>query len=100
MILDRASAVPSWPDTVPSLRCRKGNDFATEVDLALERQIVAELEAATGIGVHGEEFGGADLGGPWCGFSIRSTAPSTTPPVRRWPPSCSACCATGNRLPD
>lgn len=43
---------------------KQGNDFATEVDLALERQLVAELEAATGIGVHGEEFGGADLQSP------------------------------------
>ena len=38
---------------------KKGNDFATEVDPAIERQVVAALEAATGIGVHGEEFGGA-----------------------------------------
>ena len=44
---------------------KKGNDFATEVDLALERHLVAELTAATGIGVHGEEFGGTDLDGPW-----------------------------------
>ena len=40
---------------------KKGNDFATEVDLAIERQVVAALEAATGIGVHGEEFGGAPI---------------------------------------
>ena len=43
---------------------KQGNDFATEVDLAIERQVVAELESATGIGVHGEEFGGADLNSP------------------------------------
>jgi myo-inositol-1(or 4)-monophosphatase len=43
---------------------KKGNDFATEVDLAIERKVVAELQAATGIGVHGEEFGGADLDAP------------------------------------
>lgn len=43
---------------------KKGNDFATEVDLAIERKVVAELQAATGIGVHGEEFGGADLHSP------------------------------------
>jgi len=43
---------------------KKGNDFATEVDLAIERQVVAALEAATGIGVHGEEFGGADIDSP------------------------------------
>ena len=36
---------------------KKGNDFATEVDLAIERQVVTALEKATGIGVHGEEFG-------------------------------------------
>jgi myo-inositol-1(or 4)-monophosphatase len=40
---------------------KKGNDFATEVDLAIERQVVERLEADTGIGVHGEEYGGADL---------------------------------------
>jgi myo-inositol-1(or 4)-monophosphatase len=43
---------------------KKGNDFATEVDLAIERKVVAELQAATGIGVHGEEYGGADLEAP------------------------------------
>ena len=43
---------------------KKGNDFATEVDLAIERQVVEALESATGIGVHGEEFGGADLDSP------------------------------------
>src|ERR1700761_79502 len=40
---------------------KKGDDFATEVDLSIERQVVAALEAATGIGVHGEEFGGAPV---------------------------------------
>ncbi|MDT5247217.1 MAG: monophosphatase, partial [Mycobacterium sp.] len=39
---------------------KKGNDFATEVDLAIERQVVEALNANTGIEVHGEEFGGAD----------------------------------------
>lgn len=43
---------------------KKGNDFATEVDLAIERQVVEKLEAATGIGVHGEEYGGADIESP------------------------------------
>lgn len=43
---------------------KKGNDFATEVDLALERHLVAELAEVTGIGVHGEEYGGADLDAP------------------------------------
>lgn len=40
---------------------KKGDDFATEVDLAIERQVVAALVEATGIGVHGEEFGGTDI---------------------------------------
>lgn len=44
---------------------RKGwGDFATEVDLALEKRLTAELFEQTGIEVHGEEFGGADLGSP------------------------------------
>ncbi len=44
---------------------KKGNDFATEVDLAIERQVVDALEPATGIGVHGEEFGGPAVDSPW-----------------------------------
>lgn len=44
---------------------KKGNDFATDVDLAIERQVVGALEEATGIGVHGEEFGGADVDSEW-----------------------------------
>lgn len=47
----------------PSAVQKKGNDFATEVDLAIEREVVESLQKATGIGVHGEEFGGADLHG-------------------------------------
>jgi myo-inositol-1(or 4)-monophosphatase len=43
---------------------KKGNDFATEVDLAIERQVVKALIDRTGIDVHGEEFGGADLDSP------------------------------------
>jgi myo-inositol-1(or 4)-monophosphatase len=43
---------------------KKGNDFATEVDLAIEREVVDKLVEATGIGVHGEEFGGADVESP------------------------------------
>ena len=43
---------------------KKGNDFATEVDLAIERQVVDALATATGIEVHGEEFGGADVDSP------------------------------------
>jgi len=44
---------------------KKGDDFATEVDLALERQITAALVEATGIEVHGEEFGGPAVDSPW-----------------------------------
>ncbi len=44
---------------------KKGNDFATEVDLAIERQVVAALLATTGIGAHGEEFGGEDVDAEW-----------------------------------
>src|SRR6185312_12077502 len=60
-ILD--AAVPQFLDghRADSAVRKKGNDFATEVDLAIERQVVAALESATGIGVHGEEFGGAPL---------------------------------------
>src|SRR4051812_42331277 len=43
---------------------KPGNDFATEVDLAIERRVVEALVATTGIGVHGEEFGGADIDSP------------------------------------
>jgi myo-inositol-1(or 4)-monophosphatase len=42
-----------------------GDDFATQVDLAIERQVVDALTSATGIPVHGEEFGGADLDSEW-----------------------------------
>lgn len=40
---------------------KPGNDFATEVDLAIERRVVEALQSSTGIGVHGEEFGGAPI---------------------------------------
>ncbi|TSD47762.1 inositol monophosphatase family protein [Rhodococcus sp. KBS0724] len=41
---------------------RKGwSDFATEVDLALEKRLSSELFDRTGIEVHGEEFGGPDI---------------------------------------
>jgi len=48
------SAVSKW-----------GDDFATKVDLEIERQVVDALLQATGIPVHGEEFGGAELDSPW-----------------------------------
>jgi myo-inositol-1(or 4)-monophosphatase len=63
-VLDRAVAPFVAGHRAESAVRKKGNDFATEVDLALERQLVAELQEATGIGVHGEEFGGADLHSP------------------------------------
>jgi myo-inositol-1(or 4)-monophosphatase len=44
---------------------KRGDDFATKVDLEIERQVVDALEETTGIPVHGEEFGGADLASPW-----------------------------------
>ncbi|KLO41401.1 inositol monophosphatase [Mycobacterium nebraskense] len=44
---------------------KKGNDFATDVDLAIERQVVDALTEVTGIGVHGEEFGGTDVDSEW-----------------------------------
>jgi myo-inositol-1(or 4)-monophosphatase len=44
---------------------KKGDDFATEIDLAIERQVAAALLEATGIEVHGEEFGGAAVDSPW-----------------------------------
>lgn len=51
----------------PSAVAKGGNDFATQVDLDLERRIGAELRRSTGIGVHGEEFGGppVDTGTVW-----------------------------------
>src|ERR1700728_4637797 len=44
---------------------KRGDDFATKVDLAIERQVVDALVSATGIPVHGEEFGGAEIDSPW-----------------------------------
>ncbi|ORB86940.1 inositol monophosphatase [Mycobacterium kansasii] len=64
-ILD--AAVPRFLDghRADSAVRKKGNDFATEIDLAIERQVVDALVAATGIGVHGEEFGGTPVDSPW-----------------------------------
>lgn len=63
-ILDRAAEPFIAGHRADSAVRKHGNDFATEMDLALERQLATELQAATGIGVHGEEFGGADLTSP------------------------------------
>ncbi|MGB9227592.1 inositol monophosphatase family protein [Mycobacterium sp.] len=64
-ILDAAAEPFLAGHRADSAVAKKGNDFATEVDLAIERQVVAALEEATGIGVHGEEFGGPDIDSPW-----------------------------------
>ncbi|EGD55930.1 inositol monophosphatase family protein [Gordonia neofelifaecis] len=42
----------------PGTHAKGRGDFATDVDLALERTIAEKLEQRTGIEVHGEEFGG------------------------------------------
>ena len=51
-------------------------DFATEVDLELERTLTAALLERTGIPVHGEEFGGPDLtsGTAWVLDPVDGTA--------------------------
>ncbi|MGW6332278.1 inositol monophosphatase family protein [Nocardia rhamnosiphila] len=45
----------------PSAVAKGSRDFATELDLELERTISARLVDRTGIEVHGEEFGGPAL---------------------------------------
>lgn len=45
----------------PSAVQKGRNDFATELDLELERRVSEQLSARTGIPVHGEEFGGPQL---------------------------------------
>ncbi|ORW26791.1 inositol monophosphatase [Mycobacterium paraense] len=61
------AAVPRFLEghRADSAVAKKGNDFATEIDLEIERQVVTALQATTGIGVHGEEFGGTDVDSPW-----------------------------------
>ncbi|KXT56254.1 inositol monophosphatase [Gordonia sihwensis] len=51
----------------PGTHAKGRGDFATDVDLALERSIAEKLERRTGIEVHGEEFGGPapDDGAMW-----------------------------------
>ncbi|MGV0837008.1 inositol monophosphatase family protein [Mycolicibacterium thermoresistibile] len=63
-ILDAASKPFIEGHRAESAVQKKGNDFATEVDLAIERQVTEALTSATGIEVHGEEFGGAELDSP------------------------------------
>lgn len=64
-ILDAATALFLVGHRADSAVRKKGNDFATEVDLAIERQVVAALVAATGIEVYGEEFGGPAVDSRW-----------------------------------
>jgi myo-inositol-1(or 4)-monophosphatase len=64
VILDEAAKPFVEGHRAESAVQKKGNDFATEVDLAIERQVVEALTAKTGIEVHGEEFGGADVDSP------------------------------------
>ena len=78
---------------------KKGNDFATEVDLAIERQVVAELSRPPGSACTVRSSAAPTSTRRWSGCSTRSTAPSTTRPARRWRPSCWVCCATVNRWP-
>ncbi|MBY6411292.1 inositol monophosphatase [Rhodococcus sp. BP-252] len=47
----------------PSAVQKGPDDFATAVDLELEKRLTSELFEHTGIEVHGEEFGGPDLHG-------------------------------------
>jgi myo-inositol-1(or 4)-monophosphatase len=65
VVLDAATVPFLAGHRAPSAVPKKGDDFATEVDLAIERQVVAALVEATGIEVHGEEFGGPALDSPW-----------------------------------
>lgn len=64
-ILDAAAKPFVAGHRADSAVAKRGDDFATQVDLAIERQVVDALVSATGIPVHGEEFGGADLDSPW-----------------------------------
>ena len=64
-ILDAAAKPFLAGHRADSAVSKRGDDFATQVDLAIERQVVDALVSATGIPVHGEEFGGADLDSPW-----------------------------------
>ncbi len=64
-ILDAAAKPFVAGHRADSAVSKRGDDFATKVDLAIERQVVDALVSATGIGVHGEEFGGADIASEW-----------------------------------
>lgn len=66
-VLDEAA--PRFAEGIgaPSAVTKGRNDFATELDLELERTVGAALRERTGIEVHGEEFGGPQLstGAAW-----------------------------------
>src|SRR3984957_21053506 len=62
---------------------KRGDDFATKVDLEIERQVVDALAKATGIPVHGEEFGGAELDSPWVGGLDPIAGTFNSPPGSR-----------------
>ena len=64
-ILDAATEPFIAGHRADSAVSKRGDDFATKVDLEIERQVVDALVQATGIDVHGEEFGGADIDSPW-----------------------------------
>ena len=57
-ILDQSSGRFAEAVGAPSAVTKGRNDFATELDLELERTISTALREQTGIAVHGEEFGG------------------------------------------
>lgn len=63
-ILDEASITFVDGHRAESLKDKGGNDFATAIDLELEDRLKEELTDVTGIPVHGEEYGGADLDAP------------------------------------
>ncbi|GAA5059266.1 inositol monophosphatase family protein [Nocardia callitridis] len=60
-ILDGVSARFTEGIGSPSAVVKGHNDFATELDLELERTVSEQLRERTGIAVHGEEFGGPQL---------------------------------------
>jgi myo-inositol-1(or 4)-monophosphatase len=64
-ILDAATEPFIAGHRADSAVAKRGDDFATKVDLEIERQVVDALVKTTGIPVHGEEFGGAELDSPW-----------------------------------
>ena len=64
-ILDAAAKPFVAGHRADSAVSKRGDDFGTKVDLAIERQVVDALMSATGIPVHGEEFGGADINSEW-----------------------------------